>query len=463
MSIKSRLQWWLLSGLAILGLCYLLADFLNDRALLEDIYDDQMSQIALAMPSHLLNEVQMQDVELPEYESDDSILQIWDHNGKLIYRSNPALVLPQFYTAGFSVADWQGGQWKLYIRHTDQHLVQVAQSLSGRRDIAIEHALRSLVPLLIFLLIMGLLIHRCVDQGLLALTRLSHELATRTPEKLEGLSSADQPSEIKPLTHALDTLLQRLGLALDSQKKFIADASHELRTPLAILQIQTQLVEQSLGSGQEHAALADLKAGVKRASHLAEQLLLVSRLESGAQHEPHQPVQLHDLVRRVTIDFLPYANTRQINLGVEQMDVVVINGSEYHLALLIRNLIDNAVRYTPVGGQVDISLSVSAAAVTLEIEDSGPGIASTERGRVFDRFYRCLVPQASGSGLGLAIVKQVAEQHQAQVSLSRSTRLQGLSVSVCFTLPTWFEQDRAGSTVRLPSPTPAPAAVQGQH
>jgi len=431
-SIRKRLLFLLLSGLAFLGACFVLADYLIDRALLADIYDDQMSQIASAIPAHVNSDDLVKSAPTLKYDGDDSILQIWDQNGKLSYSSHPALVLPQFSTPGFSVVQWQDGEWKIFVRKTDRNLIQVAQSLSGRRNIAVDHALRSLIPLLIFLLIMCLLIHWSVGTGLQSLTRLSQELAERTPEKLGRLAAPGQPAEIKPLTQALDTLLQRLGVALEGQKKFIADASHELRTPLATLQIQTQLVEQSLGSGREARALADLKAGVKRTSHLVEQLLMVSRLESGGHHDPHTPLQLHEIAREVTIDLIPYANMRKINLGVEQLDTGAIMGSAHHVHILLRNLIDNAVRYTPSGGQVDVAVRAGQDEIVLEIEDSGPGIPPEERERVFDRFYRCLVPQATGSGLGLAIVKQVADLHLAEVRLDQGQRLAGLRASVSF-------------------------------
>ncbi|HWW07497.1 ATP-binding protein [Collimonas sp.] len=432
MSIRNRLLFWLLSGLTILGACFVLADYLIDRALLADIYNDQMSQIAFAIPADFSGGDLERNPPALKYDGDDSILQIWDQNGKLSYRSHAGISLPQFTTPGFSEVRWRDSEWTLFIRKTDHNLIQVAQSLSGRRNIALDHALRTLIPLLMFLLIMGLLIHWSVGTGLQSLTRLSQELAKRTPDTLGRLTAQDQPAEIKPLTHALDTLLQRLSVALEGQKKFIADASHELRTPLATLQIQTQLVEQSLGSGREIHALADLKAGVKRSSHLVEQLLMVSRLESAGIHDPHTRLQLHEIAREVIIDLIPFANTREINLGVEQLDAGVIMGSEHHLHILLRNLIDNAVRYTPSGGQVDVTIHARQDDILLEIEDSGPGIPAAEQERVFDRFYRCLVPQATGSGLGLAIVKQVAELHQAEVQLGQAQRLSGLRASVIF-------------------------------
>ncbi|HEY4072341.1 MAG TPA: ATP-binding protein [Herbaspirillum sp.] len=438
MSIKRRLLLWLLSGLAVLGICFVFADYLIDRALLLDIYDDQMKQIAYAIPIRFKTaDLQEKDL-LQKYQRDDCILQIWERDGPMTYRSDPDIILPRFSTPGFTIVKWRGEQWKLFIRITGNNIIQVAQSLNGRRDIAIAHAVRALIPLLIFLLVIGLLIHWSVSKGLESLTSLSLELASRDSDTLGRLSAAHQPAELKPLTHAIDTLLQRLGIALESQKKFIADASHELRTPLATLQIQTQLVQQALGTGGEAGALDDLKAGIKRTGHLVEQLLLVSRLEASSTHGPrsprdmHRPLPLHDIVRQVTIDFLPHANMRDINLGVEHLEVKTVVGSEHHLTILIRNLIDNAVRYTPAGGQVDIALRTIDGAAVLEIDDSGPGIAPEERERVFDRFYRCLVPQTTGTGLGLAIVKQIADLHQAKVHLEQAPRLRGLRASVRF-------------------------------
>jgi two-component system OmpR family sensor kinase len=432
MSIKKRLLLWLLSGLAVLGVVFLVADYLIDRALLQDIYNDQMRQIAYAVPLRFTAADLQEKGKVDRYEQDDSILQIWESDGTLTYRAFPQIVLPLFATPGFSIVNWRGERWKIFVRVTENNTIQVAQSLAGRRNIAIAHAMRALVPLCIFLLVIGLLINWSVGKGLESLTQLSRELASRDSETLERLSSEHQPMELKPLTHALDTLLHRLGIALESQRKFIADASHELRTPLATLQIQTQLVQQSLGTGGELQALNDLKAGIRRTGHLVEQLLVVSRIESGCRHDAHDAVALHDIVRQVVIDLLTYADAREVNLGVEYMHETTLVGSKHHLGILVRNLIDNAIRYTPAGGRVDVTLRASDREAVLEIEDSGPGITPEERERVFNRFYRCLQPQAAGSGLGLAIVKQVAELHGADVHLDQSHRLRGLMARVRF-------------------------------
>ncbi|AYR23239.1 ATP-binding protein [Herbaspirillum rubrisubalbicans] len=436
MSIRNRLLCWLLSGLAVLSLLYMLADYQTDHALLTDIYDDQMIQVALSVPDELIQAPQRADAELPGYESDDCILQIWAHNGDLLYRTNRDIVLPPFSQAGFSTVHWHGAPWRIYVRKTGQHLVQVAQSLDGRREIAITHALHSLPPLLLFLLLMALFIRRTVDRSLHSLHLLSHQVAARSPDSLEQIGEHGHCSDVRPLAKALNSLLERLGIALKSHRHFIADASHELRTPLAALQIQALVVEQSLGSGQEQAALNDLKRGIQRTSHLVNQLLTVSRLENGALEEHHAEIDLHALVRQAVIDLLPLARSHAINLGAEQLDSTTVVAAPDQLGILVRNLIDNAVRYTPTGGQVDVSLHVVEGRALLEVEDSGPGIPVEERQRVFERFYRRQVQQSEGSGLGLAIVREIARQHGLRLGLDDSPRLGGLRVSVAFEIST---------------------------
>jgi two-component system OmpR family sensor kinase len=431
-SIKGRLQLWLLSALIILSTLFILISYGVDRITLRDKLNQRLERIALAIPPNLKKaDVRQINVKL-SLGRDDFILQIWDRDGAPIYQSNASIALPRFSKAGFSVEQWQDERWRLYIRHTDENTIQIAQSLDARKEISGRYALHTVIPLLLFIPVMAFFIPLCVNRGLQSLTQLSRELESRNSTTLGALPSHDQPSELAPLTRALDTLFQRLSNALDIQKKFIADASHELRTPLTTLQIQTQLVEQSLGTELQYTALADLKSSIKRTSHLVDQLLMTSRLESGSANDPRQLLHLDQLALDVTIASLPFANSRKIDLGMERMESGSISGSEYQIKLLIRNLIDNALRYTPSSGRVDVKIVSDADHMHLIVEDSGPGISPDDRDRVFDRFYRCLGHETPGSGLGLAIVKQVAVQHEAGIFLDVSERLSGLKVSVNF-------------------------------
>jgi two-component system OmpR family sensor kinase len=432
LSIRNRLLLWLLSGLLILSTLITAVSYVVERIALREHENERLKQIALAIPPNLKKaDLRQINVKL-HHGRDDFALQIWDGDSTLIYQSHADFALPRFSTPGFSVQIWRGERWKLYIRNTDTNTIQVAQSLDARAQILNEHALHAIIPPLLVIPVFALFIPLCLNRGLQSLAHFSKELEARSPHALGPLSVHDQPTEIAPLKQALDTLLQRLSHTSDMQRTFIADASHELRTPLATLQIQTQLVEQALGTGQEHSALADLKAGIKRTSHLVEQLLMASRLESNGGLNSYEALSLDQLAREVTIELLPFANSKRIDLGMERMAAGMIVGCDYQIRLLIRNLIDNAIRYTPSPGQVDVEIVRDAEQIHLMIEDSGPGISLDDRDRVFDRFYRCLGHELPGSGLGLAIVKQVAEQHDAAISMTVGDRLPGLKVMVSF-------------------------------
>jgi two-component system OmpR family sensor kinase len=432
LSIRGRLLVWLLSALLVLTILITTVTYVVERIALRDHENERLKRIALAIPPHL-KKADLRQINVKLYHGrDDFALQIWDSDATLIYQSHADFSLPRFSKPGFSIAKWRGERWKVYIRNTDTYTIQVTQSLDARAELVNERALHAIIPPLLVIPVFALFIPLCLNRGLQSLAHFSKELEARSPQALGPLSVRDQPSEIAPLKQALDTLLQRLSHASDMQRTFIADASHELRTPLATLQIQTQLVEQALGTGEEHSALANLKAGIKRTSHLAEQLLMASRLESNGGFDSYDALSLDRLAREVTIELLPFANSRRIDLGMERMAAAEIVGCEYQIRLLIRNLIDNAIRYTPSPGQVDVEIVRDAEKIHLMIEDSGPGISLDERYRVFDRFYRCLGHELPGSGLGLAIVKQIAEQHDATISMTVGDRLPGLKVTVSF-------------------------------
>ena len=251
MSIRDRLLLWLLSALLVASTLITAATYIVERIAIRDSENSRLQQIALAIPGHLKKaDLRQINVKL-HHGPDDFLLQIWDGDGTLIYQSHPDLTLPSFSTLGFSTANWGGERWKVYMRKSDTNTIQVAQSLDARKRRVNRHALRAIIPPLLVIPLFGLFIPLCLNRGLQSLAQLSKELETRSPQTLGPLSAGPQPAEIVPLKSALDSLLQRLSQASDMQRTFIADASHELRTPLATLQVQTQLVEQALGTGHE--------------------------------------------------------------------------------------------------------------------------------------------------------------------------------------------------------------------
>jgi len=244
------------------------------------------------------------------------------------------------------------------------------------------------------------------------------------------------PEEVVPVVRALNALLARLATALDTQKAFVADAAHELRTPLAAVQIQSQLVARAKDDASRKEALDDLQAGITRATRLAEQLLALARSEPDGKSET-KPVDLHALLDECVGASVLVAQQRGVDLGIEASEPATISGDGNALRVMFNNLIDNATKYTPDGGRVDVCLQVKDGNPTVEIADTGSGIPADERERVFDRFYRAGMgasrarTDVAGSGLGLAIVRRIAVQHDAKVSLAES-KSGGLLVSIQF-------------------------------
>jgi len=242
---------------------------------------------------------------------------------------------------------------------------------------------------------------------------------------------------VQPLVHALNGLLERLGRALAAQRNFIADAAHQLRTPLTAVHLQAQLAERATTDEERHRALADLRSGLERATRLSEQLLTLAREEPGVAERPLVNVDLSALAREVIGELALLAQVKGIDLGLNANSTPPLKGDPDALRSLVSNLVDNALRYTPIGGRVDVNVGTSGdGGVGLTVSDNGPGISLADRDRVFDRFYRGQAAlgrhNAQGSGLGLAIVKSVAERHGAEVVLGDGLDGTGLSVSVRF-------------------------------
>jgi two-component system OmpR family sensor kinase len=238
------------------------------------------------------------------------------------------------------------------------------------------------------------------------------------------------PDEVRPLVQELNLLFGRVRTAFDAQQNFVADAAHELRTPLAALKLQTQSLERADSPEARQVAVGRLSAGIERATRLVEQLLVLARQEANAA--PRQAVDMAGIARRAVADLIGVAQARDIDLGLQRADAAEVQGQPDALTILLRNLVDNAIKYTPSGGTVDVSVLADGRAVTVLVEDSGPGIPAEERERVFDRFYRVPGSDAAGSGLGLAIIKSIAERHGAKLTLGESARLGGLEAKVTF-------------------------------
>lgn len=369
------------------------------------------------------------------------LIQLWSASRQLLYRSDPSvpetpLTGPDQITHdGFSVGVLEGHRYRIFSLWDEAHTrqVQLGQRLEVRQELAGKIARNLLKPVLWSLPFFAIMIWFGVGIGLRRLHWLTQEVQTRAPEHLEPLPLEPVPSEVLPLVGALNELLTRLKRALTLERQFTADAAHELRTPLAGIRTQAQVAARARDEAERQQALTQVVEGVDRMSHLVQQLLTLARLEPNAPLEGVQPVDVRALLTSVLGELVPSALEQGISLELEDGPALTVSGRPGLLRVLLRNLVDNAVRYTPPGGSVVVeALADAPGHVSIRVRDSGPGIPPSERSRVFDRFYRVLGSEASGSGLGLAIVKRIAELHGADITLEDGLGGHGLGVRVQF-------------------------------
>ena len=418
-SIRHTLLLRLFAGLAAGMAVAAVVVYMQAREEANQIFDYQMKQLAASLPRQPFATLGPDLPGLPDTER-DVVIQIWNGSGLLIYRSHQMPSLPQRAELGFSNVYTNNGAWRVYSALQGHTVVQVAQPMSARQQVAADTALKTVAPLLLLFRLLGSLIWFTVGSGLSPVRRVAAEVGSRDANALTPIPDADLPQEIRPLTHALNGLLSRLDRTLDAQRAFVADAAHELRTPLTALKLQIQLAERAPDEGERKAAFTELKQGFERAIHVVQQLLTLARQEPGASGAARVPVELSKLAQCVLSELAPAAQARRIDLGIQQDARAVVSGDPDGLHILLSNLVENAIRYTPEGGTVDISIRNEAEAAVIAVQDSGPGIPPAELERVFDRFYRVPGTQAAGSGLGLAIVREVAAAHGARITLDNT-------------------------------------------
>lgn len=302
-------------------------------------------------------------------------------------------------------------------------LVQVAETLEKRAQLANEIVRGVIVPQFVILPIAVALVWFGLTQGLKPLTSLRETIRRRRPDDLSPIDPRAAPEELEPLLNAFNELLQRMEQNLNAQRRFIADAAHQMKTPLAGLRTQAELALRESDAGELRRSLRQIAEATERATHLINQLLALARAEHQATDlAAFKAVDLARLARDVMHDCVPLALARDIDLGLETEPAAEIIGVPLLLRELLKNLLDNAIRYTPPRGSVTVRVRGAAGASVLEVEDTGPGIPAAERELVFERFYRVLGTKVDGSGLGLAIVREIVNQHDARLRIGANPR-----------------------------------------
>jgi signal transduction histidine kinase len=385
---------------------------------------------------------------LPDLESLPQILSPLDHpyeskisfqlwlGDELISAFGGAPRGPLAETLGFSDRDIGNTKWRVYglaSGQPDERLF-VAQSYAIRQELIEFLTIHAMQPILWSLPLTVLLIWLSVSDGLRPLRRLAGAIGKRSAEQLTSIDNTSVPVEIRPLTDALNRLMEQLDQALAEERRFASDASHELRTPLAVIRTHAQVAKRSRDPAERAAALDGLIAGVDRATHLCSQLLLLARLDPEAADSVHHAASLADAVEQAVADkqALALSMSLEISQAMPPGDPCVVAVESSALGILVGNLLDNAIKYTPEGGRVRISVMPRGGRIVLQLADSGPGIPPADRGRVLERFYRRVGNTASGAGLGLSIVQRICELYGAEIALLDGDDGQGLCVEVSF-------------------------------
>lgn len=428
-SITRYLVAWVMGALCLGGLVIVGVTYLATLDEFNEIFDADLKNVAEALGTHHHPEVgpvdpvrsrfpQRTDVADPA----EIVTLTWTVDGRLVFSSDPRVAIPFSSREALTQLHVEGEDWKLYTDVSANGVAQAAQRVSARHETAVESASKIIVPMAVMVVFVAGLLLFALRRGLAPLDAAAQDIAARTVASLSAVETDGVPAEIVPLVDSINGLMARLAQAMVRQRSFLADAAHELRTPITALRLQEQLLRQAPDEVARTAGLDELRAGIDRSQRLIEKLLQVARAEPDVVLWRREGVDLAALARSAVARMSVKADHLQLDLGaVAEVETRVV-GDPDQLAVMLDNLVENALRYTPAGGSVDVIAELREGTPTLRVVDTGPGIAPAERERVFGRFYRgadaaLIAREPAGSGLGLAIVRAIADLHGAVASL----------------------------------------------
>ena len=426
MSLRRTALIWMTLLLTAIGFISFGISYEYARLEAADFLDGQLRQIALNAGENLVETFPSIRKHDPE---DEFIITMWNSSGKALRQTANSLPLPRQSRVGFATIHALGEDWRVYVAYDSNRFVQVAQRMSVRREMAETAAIQAGAPVLMIIPLAWLAIGWLLSRWLRSVTSLAQNIAGRGIENKERISVDGVPIEVRPLVEAMNLLTTRLQQALTQQKQFVADAAHELRTPLAALNIQVDNLRATARDDQA-GVVTDLDNGVHRATALVQQLLQLARSDETTLRQPFEMLNVTELVIQAVADFQLIASAKGVDLGMAASDSAVLSGCAADLKMLFGNLIDNAIRYTPEGGCIDVSVRLEGGPMVVEILDTGCGIAEAELPRIFDRFFRAASNDVEGSGLGLSIAATVATQHGLAIDIANRTDRSGVRVRV---------------------------------
>ena len=438
-SIRKRLLANLLLIFSIAWLLVTIATYFEARHEIEELFDAQLSQFATLVSELSGNNINADNINSlvlkrsqygHRYERHISF-QLWRH-GKLLMRSESAPETRISNTLGFSDTFINATAWRVFYMLTDNGIdVYAAEDYKARNEIASDITRDSLYPLLLALPILAISIWFVAGRGLSPLHKLSDEVSKRGADELSVIDSKPVVEELLPLTLSINSLFERLRHAIDRERQFTADAAHELRTPLAGMKAQAQVAMRSSDPVERQQALKKVLTAIDNGAHLIEQMLTLARLDPAHQEVELLPTRFEEIAEQVLSELGSLIVEKNIQLQLSAGDgLPPVSSYPGSMSILLRNLVDNAIRYTPEAGSIDVSL-INKNGITLKVCDTGPGVSKDEMNKIYNRFYRPAGHDEYGSGLGLSIVQRIADLHNAKVSFS-DNKPTGLCVEVEF-------------------------------
>jgi two-component system, OmpR family, sensor kinase len=436
-SVEARLSLALSLAILVVAVIAGIFSFLNAFNEAQELQDDVLRGVASAIDRQSVSQAPPADLADRNGDVDSRVII------QRLGAPGVELALPQALADGMYTLDVAGEPYRVFVKTTStgEHIA-VAQETEFRNENAQYAAVRSTVPLVVLVPILIALIVYLVRQMFRPIAALSREIHLRPETDLHPLEERGLPAEIRPFVVAINQLLFRVSHSMESQRRFIADAAHELRSPMTALSLQAESLATSEVPPVVGERVAKLRRGIDRARNLLEQLLTLARVQTVSERMS-APVSVLRVYRRVLEDLIPLADAKQIDIGVEGSEEIKVTANELDLITLVRNLVDNAIRYTKPGGHVYLAIRSANDHIELQICDTGPGIAHSERDCVFDAFYRTLGSDEVGAGLGLSIVKSIADRMRATLRLEFGDPANESGLCISVAIPN--HESRAGA------------------
>ena len=436
-SLRRRLLLGVLAGAAVVWIATSVYSYFDARREINELLDAHLAQSAsliVAQLGHELEEIDLEHAVSADKRARRVAFQIWERGALLrLHSADAPSSRLSAREEGYSNANLGGKGWRVFSTWDARHrfLVQIAERDDVRREIAAGIATNLLIPLLVALPILALFVWLTIGRAVKPLDRLGHEVEQRKADNLRVLALEGAPREVIPLLRSLNALFDRVRRLVENERRFTSDAAHELRTPLAALKTQAQVAKGATDDAARHRALDHVIEGCDRAARLVDQLLTLARLEPDAAR-PAQPADLPALARQVVADLAPFALRKDVDVEVRGAETLLVEGYPDLLCVLLRNLVDNAIRYSPRGSTVSVGVDRAPNSARVMVSDQGLGIAPDERARIGQRFYRVVGTGETGSGLGLSIVRRIAEIQGAQLRFEEGENAKGLRVVIVF-------------------------------